>query len=117
MQPYTEGLNEVMQKNPVPYQYIANTGHNVSVEHVGVIAQDLQKISPAMVHEYEMEMLDGTKGDYLSVDPSALTYMLINAVKELKIENSKLKDSLAEMQMLESRISAIEQRLLNQTER
>ncbi|MDZ4750208.1 MAG: tail fiber domain-containing protein [Flavobacteriales bacterium] len=94
VQPYTFGLDEVLQIEPVSYHYIEQTGHDTSVEHVGVIAQDLQKISPKMVNECEMEMLDGTKGEYLNVDPSAFTYMLINAVKELKAENEALKKRL-----------------------
>ena len=53
-----------------------------------------------MVDQCEMELVDGTKGEYLSVDPSAFTYMLINAIQELKLENSRLKDSDDAQQVL-----------------
>jgi hypothetical protein len=91
VEPYSAGLKEVMKIEPVTYHYIENTGHDTRVEHVGVIAQEIQKIAPDMVTEVEMELSDGTKGDYLSVDPSAFTYMLINAIQELKKENEELK--------------------------
>jgi hypothetical protein len=91
VEPYSLGLEEVMKIEPVTYHYIENTGHDTRVEHVGVIAQEIQKIAPDMVTEVEMELSDGTKGDYLSVDPSAFTYMLINAIQELKKENEELK--------------------------
>jgi hypothetical protein len=43
-----------------------------------------------MVGETEMEFNDGRRGTYLDVDPSALVYMLINAVQE----QQKLIDEL-----------------------
>lgn len=102
IQPFTPGLNEVMKVKPVTYNYIEQTGHDTTVDYVGVIAQDLQKISPFMVSENEMELVDGTTGNYLSVDPSAFTYMLINAMQEqqrkiefltLEIEKLKLQNN------------------------
>jgi len=98
VQPFTQGLNEVLKVEPITYHYIAQTGHDTTVEHVGVIAQDLQRISASMVNENEMELTDGTKGTYLSVDSSAFTYMLINAVQELKMENEKLTSKMEAQQ-------------------
>jgi len=106
VQPYTFGLDEVMQIEPVSYHYIEQTGHDTSVEHVGVIAQDLQKISPKMVNECEMEMLDGVKGEYLNVDPSAFTYMLINGMKE---QQKLIEAQQNQIEQLTSRIEAMEE--------
>ncbi|MBL7943285.1 MAG: tail fiber domain-containing protein, partial [Flavobacteriales bacterium] len=89
--PFTQGLQEVLKLEPVTYHYITNTGHDTSAVHVGVIAQELQKICPAMVDACEMELLDGTKGEYLSVDPSAFTYMLINAIQEQQKQIDELE--------------------------
>jgi hypothetical protein len=88
--PYEDGLEEVMQIEPVRYQYTAETDYNTEQVHIGVIAQDLQKVAPYMVGETEMEFNDGRRGTYLDVDPSALVYMLINAVQE----QQKLIDEL-----------------------
>jgi hypothetical protein len=113
VQPYDQGLKEVIKIEPVTYHYIKNTGHDTATVHVGVIAQELQKVSPDMVKEAELELIDGSTGDYLSVDPSAFTYMLINAVKELKAENEALQTELASLKSMESRIAFLEQCLLN----
>jgi len=83
---YTDGLNEILEINPVTYQFNDKTDFDQSVKHVGIIAQDIQKVAPYMVSDYELEQHTeekvNKKGTYKSVDPSAFTYMLINAVKE-----------------------------------
>jgi hypothetical protein len=84
VQNYQRGLNEILSIRPVSYQYIENSGYDSSVKHVGVIAQEINQIAPEMVQTVHLEMKDGNTGEYLCVDPSDLTYMLVNAVKELK---------------------------------
>ena len=59
---------------------------NSSKAYVGVLAQQLQQTSPYMVGSFEK---NGEQ--YLNVDNSAMTYMLINAVKEQQEEIEKLK--------------------------
>lgn len=67
--PYLHGLDEILKINTVNYRSI-----NDDSKHIGVIAQDLQLIAPELV-------LSG--GEYLSVNYSKLTMLLINAVKTL----------------------------------
>jgi hypothetical protein len=67
-----------------------------------VNAKDLQKIVPFMVQSAPTELEDGQTEDYLSVDPSAFTYMLINAVKEM---NATMESMDLQMDVLESRIA------------
>ena len=89
---YQEGLSEVLEIRPVKYQYNQKSGHDTSVQHIGVIAQELEKVAPYMVSSYEK---DGE--EYLQVDNSAMTYMLINAVQEL---NEKIRMLEEEIQVL-----------------
>ncbi len=79
VKPYTEGLAQLMQIKPVKYHYNKVSGYNTEPEYVGVIAQELQQVAPYMVGTFKRE---GT--EYLNVDNGAMTYMLINSVKELK---------------------------------
>ena len=74
---YTDGLDALMQIRPVQYRYTEATGYNTEKEYVGVIAQELEQVTPYMVSAFE-------KGgeEYLAVDASSLTYLLINAVQE-----------------------------------
>ncbi|MES2774630.1 MAG: tail fiber domain-containing protein [Bacteroidota bacterium] len=84
--PYSDGLQQVLKINPVRYHYNAASGFDTKPEHVGIIAQELQAVAPYMVITPQK-----TETDYLSVDNTAMTYMLINAVKELKAEIETLK--------------------------
>jgi len=81
VEPYTDGLQSVLAIDPVTYRYHALSGYDTHPTHVGVIAQQLQEVSPYMVSVSDRVATDGTTG-YLAVDNSAMTYMLINAVKE-----------------------------------
>jgi hypothetical protein len=86
---YTDGLAEIQKIHPVTYQYNTLSGYDTETEHVGIIAQELQKIAPYMVSEDER--------GYLDVDNSAMTYMLVNAVKELNVNNDKLLSMIEQL--------------------
>ncbi|MFH1120698.1 MAG: tail fiber domain-containing protein [Bacteroidota bacterium] len=90
IRPFQQGLAEVISINPVRFRYNKLSGYDTQTEYVGVIAQELQGIAPYMVSTIEK---DGEA--YLQVDNSAMTYMLINAVKELYDENLQLKKEIA----------------------
>ncbi|MBK9042589.1 MAG: tail fiber domain-containing protein [Saprospiraceae bacterium] len=85
---YNDGLSSVLRINPVKFRYNQTAGYKYDKEYVGVIAQDLQKISPYMVNNSKRQAPDGFP--YLEVDNSAMTYMLINAVQELAKQNEAL---------------------------
>jgi Mg2+ and Co2+ transporter CorA len=53
---------------------------------VGVAAQELQMIAPYMVGTYTKD-----EEEYLNVNNSAMTYMLINAIKEQQQMIEELK--------------------------
>lgn len=95
---YDGGLNDIMKIEPVWYTYTGKAGMPKDTG-VGIIAQDLQKIAPYMVGEWTYENEERTiKENYLGVDNGAMTYMLINAVKELKKENDLLKERLERLE-------------------
>jgi len=91
---YREGLEKVLQIRPVQYHYNDISGYNTSEFHIGVIAQELQVVAPHMVSTYDA---NGT--EYLQVDNSAMTYMLINAVKE---QQALILELVARIEALES---------------
>ncbi|MES2429773.1 MAG: tail fiber domain-containing protein [Bacteroidota bacterium] len=93
IKPYNDGLQELLKINPVHFQYNSLSGYETDKEYIGVLAQELNSVAPYMVQK-------DAKG-FLKVDNSAMTYMLINAVKEqqaeielLKKENQAIKDSI-----------------------
>ncbi len=117
IQTYNQGLDKILAINPVTFHYNEKSGYDTEPEYVGVIAQELQKVAPDMVSTFEQ---NGMK--YLRVDNSAMTYMLINAVKEQqqiieeqKVENEKLREDLElENQALKTRLEALERLLTSQ---
>jgi hypothetical protein len=114
VQSFASGLEIIRAVKPVSFHYNHRSGFDTEVKHVGVIAQELQEVAPFMVEEKTMEFESGEKEDYLTVDPSAFTYLLINAVKELEMQNesqSKIIDDLARQnQELLKRIEALEKK-------
>ena len=93
--PFTQGLQQLLQINPVTYHYNEQSGFDTKPEYVGIIAQELQQFAPYMVSTVKRK-----DADYLSVDNGAMTYMLINAVKEQQAQIEKLK---TEMELLKNR--------------
>jgi len=81
IKPYADGLQSILSIHPVRFHYNDHSGYDTSKEYVGVIAQELQEVAPYMVNTSARILPDGSSG-YLDVDNSAMTYMLINAVKE-----------------------------------
>jgi hypothetical protein len=103
--PYTRGLAELRALRPVRYKYKKEYWAASDRHFTGLIAQEVQDVVPEMVHPYKFQAIGDKLIDVLAVDPSDLTYMLINAVKELDAENQQLKARLA---AIESRLSALE---------
>ncbi len=98
---YTKGLKELLQLRPVSFNYKKSFGFGTET-HVGFIAQEVEKIVPTMVTEADMHGLK----DFKQVDTNEVTFMLINAIKELQTENKTLK---TENKSMKNRIEAIEE--------
>jgi hypothetical protein len=115
IRPYTRGLAELRALRPVRYKYKKEYWAASDRHFTGLIAQEVQDVVPEMVHPYKFQAIGDKLIDVLAVDPSDLTYMLINAVKELDAENQQLKARLAAMEAekdaLAHRLSLIESRL------
>jgi len=93
--PYRDGLNLLTKISPIKFHYNEKSGCDTKPEYVGVIAQDLQQIAPYMVSTFQKDSID-----YLSVDNSAMTYMLINSVKEQQVQIDELKSQIQKLTQL-----------------
>jgi hypothetical protein len=96
---YEKGLNEIISLQPVKFTYkVGNACHLPSDQnYVGFVAQEVRKIFPEAVTE--------GKDGYLNLDVNAINVALVNAVKELKNENDRLKK---EIEQFNSRLAKIE---------
>ena len=90
VRPYTDGLELIRDVRPVRYHYTPESGYPTEPEYIGVIAQEIQEVAPYMVETVEME-----DASYLTVDGSAMIYMLVNAVQELAEQNERIMLELA----------------------
>ncbi|MEO7310872.1 MAG: tail fiber domain-containing protein [Chitinophagaceae bacterium] len=84
--PYIDGLQQLLKINPVYYNYNQQSGYDTQKQYIGVLAQELKEIAPYMVGSFIKD-----NNGYLNVDNSAMTYMLINAVKEQQKQIEELK--------------------------
>jgi hypothetical protein len=91
IEPFNDSLAQVLKINPIRYRFKEGLGLGTG-EHIGVAAQDLQKIAPYMVGTGKLK--PDSDEAYLTIDNGAMTYMLINAVKELHAEIVALKAEL-----------------------
>ena len=90
--PYTDGLNAVLAIKPVRFHYNEVSGYDTKPEYVGVIAQELKEVAPYMVGTFKKE-----GAEYYDVNNSAMTYMLINAIKEQQKMIEQLKKEMEEL--------------------
>lgn len=94
------GLNEILELEPVNYRYNGKANLDTESLHYGLIAQDLQKVMPNLVSEFVHEVRSEDNSEvideetYLKINSGALTYILINAVKEQQELINELNDKV-----------------------
>lgn len=100
---FSMGLDAIMQIEPVTYNYNKKSKADTKKNHVGILAQDIEKIAPFMVKNYEMTDFNRKedevkKGTYKSVNTDAFTYMLINGMQEQQKQILELQKQIEILQ-------------------
>lgn len=98
IEPYTTGLSAILRVDPSVYSYRPETGRDPFRRYIGGIAQNMLEAMPETITTAPATLGSISKQDALSLDPSALPWALVNAVKEL--------NAIVEAQA--SRIAALE---------
>lgn len=96
--PFGAGIELINKIKPVTFHYNGKLGMSADPEYVGIIAQELQEVAPFMVTSTPITEGESAGETYLSVDPSAFTYLLINSVKSQQTEIETLKAQIAAQQ-------------------
>jgi endosialidase-like protein len=80
---FTDGLSQVMKIHPIHYRYKPDNAMGIrdTDEHIGVVAQEVQKVIPEAVTE-------NSKG-YLLVNNDPIIWTMLNAIKEQQGEVQK----------------------------
>ena len=95
---YTKGLDAVCALRPITYKYNGKCGfEDTETENISIIAQEAVNHFPECVGSFKGE-LDGEETDLLNWNGHALTFALVNAVKELT----------AKIETLEARVTELE---------
>lgn len=82
IRPFSEGLSIVEQLNPVSFKYNGLYNSIKDEDSIGFIAQELEKLAPYLVSRTK-EKTSSKEIELLNVCPTRVTYLLVNAVKEL----------------------------------
>lgn len=92
--PYTKGLETILAINPITYDYNGKAGFDsTNTGNIGVIAQDVLNVIPESIKTFyaKLNEEDEEKTELYNFDSHALTFILINAVKQLSAEIELLK--------------------------
>jgi hypothetical protein len=91
------GLAQLLQVRPVRFRYNGRAGTPAGQEGVGVLGQEIEKVFPEMIRRVPggLHGVPDTE-DMRIYDGSALTFVLVNAVKELAEKVERLERTLAE---------------------
>jgi hypothetical protein len=92
---YTKGLTELLQVNVKSWEYNGKAGTTEGSKGLGVIADEIMQVLPDTVDTYEAKLNaeDEVLTDVKRFDATEITWLLVNAVKELKAEIDALKAS------------------------
>jgi hypothetical protein len=100
VQDYTKGLNEIKQVRPVTYDYNGLGGNAAGPGGISIIAQEIQSVFPECVGHFfaKLHPDDAEETPLLNYNGHAVTFALINAVKELA----------AKVELLEAKVAVLE---------
>lgn len=104
---FSKGLSLVKEMKPIKYElksevdsasaYNKESGNKPKIhKYVSVVAQELQKSAPELVETF----LDENNEETLAINQTAITYVLVNAVKEL---NAKVEEQQRFIEALQNK--------------
>lgn len=97
---YTKGLDEIIQIDPKTFDYNGKAGFDESIKgNIGVIAQEIKDVFPETVSTYKAKLNeeDEEETELYNFNSHALTFALINSVKELNAEVQSLRKEVNEL--------------------
>jgi hypothetical protein len=97
IQDYTNGLSTLMQVQPKTWEFNGKGGTKSGSKGLGVIADEIQSVLPNTVDTYKSKLntTDSNEIDIKRFDATEITWLLVNSVKELKIELDAAKAEIA----------------------
>ena len=103
---FGSGLSQILKINPVRYRYKEQNAMGIHDrdEHVGLVAQDLQKVIPEAVTE-------NSKG-YLLINNDPILWAMLNAIKEqqgqIRKQQEQIRVQRTQIARLASQVKAVQ---------
>ena len=96
VQAFTDGLNVIERINPISYRYNGLAGTRTDRTEYGIMAQEMAEIAPYTVETRTVRLdEERTEEEIFIYNSSPLTYVLINAIKELSGRTSTIENQLS----------------------
>ena len=77
------GLNEIRRIRPVRYRYTGDAGTVKDQSGIGIVGQEIEEVIPETVSKVAVNDGEAVFEDLRVYNSTALTYVLINSVKQL----------------------------------
>jgi hypothetical protein len=93
IRPFQDGLELLKKLESVQFKYNGKGGTAAGSASVGLLAQDVREVFPYMVGTFKarLEESDSEETELLTLDNSALTYVMMNSLKELDARLARLE--------------------------
>jgi len=120
VQNFADGMNIIRNIRPVSYELNGLAGMPEGDTSIGIIAQEIKDIAPYTVGTFRAKLnpTDATETELYNFDASALTFVLINATKDLDTRvtalNGNYNSQNSSQQSQKTQITTIQNQLNNQ---
>jgi Chaperone of endosialidase len=97
VQSYTTGLDAVCDLRPISFEFNGLAGTKPGVRHFGLVADEAVLVMPELVGSKRAKLRpdDDEETDILTLDATALTYALVNALREVRNRLAQLEEAHA----------------------
>ena len=102
------GLDAVMNLNVVEFEYNGQGGTKANDRHIGLVAQELQKVAPQLVQEFthttfdinpkNLDITPIKEEQFLEIRDSEIKYLLMNAMQEQQQIIIDQEDRIADLE-------------------
>jgi hypothetical protein len=110
IKPFHDGLSVIRKINPITYRYNGKTDLPTEQTYIGILAQEIQPVAPYTISRYKQKLdpTDTKETELLSFNPDPLTYVAVNALKELDSKVTELEKLREENRSLSERLDHLE---------
>ena len=111
---FEDGLDKIMNIRPITYNYngLGGLGYDDNETHIGIIAQELELVTPYMVETRTGKIGGVEVDDFKTYQGHALPFILVNAIQELKAEkDAEIESQQFQIEELKQRLEILEGKL------